>query len=109
MVSNDTADGETIILLDSFKRFFRRMAIVVFGSSGSREPLLVEAFRRAHFFEEDLQSPRQSIRPSAHEKYACTIKIRQKELYFCFLKFQSGETLMKKQLWPELKSSEILM
>ena len=37
------------------------MAIEVLGSPESGEPFLVEAVRRAHFVEEDLQSPGQNI------------------------------------------------
>ena len=44
-----------------FQALFRAMAIEVLGSPESGEPFPVEAFRRAHFFEEDLQSPRQII------------------------------------------------
>ena len=58
------------------------MAIEVFVSPGSGEPLLVEAFRSAHFFDEDLQSPRQSISPSAHEKYAVPYKLGRKDCIF---------------------------
>ena len=50
-------DGETIVLLDS-QALFRARAIEILGSPESEEPFPVEAFRGAHFVEEDLQSPR---------------------------------------------------
>lgn len=58
MVSNGTADGETVILCEFSQAFLRAMAMEVLQLPESGEPLLVEAFRRAHFFEDDLQSPR---------------------------------------------------
>ena len=54
------ADGETVTFLD-IQSLFRAMVIEVLGSPESGEPCLVEAFRKTHFVEEDLQSPRQNI------------------------------------------------